>query len=50
MLRVTTTTEEGFIDEQKLMWYLNKAFDIIRHESIAKENVPKWSKFCKCVL
>lgn len=50
MLRVTTTTEEGFIDEQKLMWYLNKAFDIIRHESIAKENIPKWNKFFKYVL
>ncbi|KAK2361978.1 O-acyltransferase WSD1 [Trifolium repens] len=38
MLRVTTATEEGFIDEQKLMRYLNSAFEIIRHESIAKEN------------
>lgn len=50
MLRVTTTTEEEFIDEQKLTWYLNKAFDIIRHESIAKENIPKWNKFFKYVL
>ncbi|CAJ2671250.1 unnamed protein product [Trifolium pratense] len=40
MLRVTTATEEGFIDEQKLMRYLNSAFEIIRHESIAKENTP----------
>jgi hypothetical protein len=38
MLRVTTATEEGFIDEQKLMRYLNNAFEIIHHESIAKEN------------
>ncbi|WJX82969.1 hypothetical protein P8452_65667 [Trifolium repens] len=38
MLRVTTATEEGFIDEQKLMRYLNSAFEIIHHESIAKEN------------
>lgn len=42
MLRVTIATEEGFIDEQKLMQYLNNAFEIIRHESIAKENISKW--------
>ncbi|XP_058754661.1 wax ester synthase/diacylglycerol acyltransferase 4-like isoform X2 [Vicia villosa] len=48
MLRVTIATEEGFIDEQKLMQYLNNAFEIIRHESIAKENISKWNKFCMC--
>ncbi|KAI5428642.1 wax ester synthase/diacylglycerol acyltransferase 4 [Lathyrus oleraceus] len=50
MLRVTIATEEGFIDEQKLMQYLNNAFEIIHHESIAKENISKWNKFCKCNL
>ncbi|XP_004492761.1 wax ester synthase/diacylglycerol acyltransferase 4-like [Cicer arietinum] len=45
VLRVTSSTEEGFIDEQKLMQYMNKAFEIIRHESIAKENIPKWNDF-----
>lgn len=35
MLRVTTTTEEGFIDEQKLVSYLNIAFETIRREAAA---------------
>ncbi|XP_052116166.1 wax ester synthase/diacylglycerol acyltransferase 4-like isoform X2 [Arachis duranensis] len=36
MLRVTLATEEGFIDERKLVWNLNKAFEEILHEA---ENV-----------
>ncbi|XLU54486.1 hypothetical protein S245_049134, partial [Arachis hypogaea] len=36
MLRVTLATEEGFIDERKLVWNLNKAFEEIFHEA---ENV-----------
>lgn len=40
MVRVTLGTEEGFIDEQKLILYLNNAFDLIRQEA-AKENIPK---------
>ncbi|MED6134041.1 hypothetical protein PIB30_033868 [Stylosanthes scabra] len=33
MLRVTIRTEEGFIDDQKLVWNLNKAFETILHEA-----------------
>ncbi|KAK7340268.1 hypothetical protein VNO77_20970 [Canavalia gladiata] len=36
MIRVTTATEKGFIDEQKLVCYLNHAFEILCREA-AKE-------------
>ncbi|XP_027352598.1 O-acyltransferase WSD1-like [Abrus precatorius] len=39
MLRVTTTTEKGYIDEQKLVGYLNNAFETLRRQA-AKENIP----------
>ncbi|XP_027351373.1 O-acyltransferase WSD1-like [Abrus precatorius] len=35
-LRVTIATEKGFIDEQKLVGYLNHAFEILRHEAANK--------------
>ncbi|KAK7340269.1 hypothetical protein VNO77_20971 [Canavalia gladiata] len=38
-LRVTTATEKGFIDEQKLVRYLNSAFEMLHREAV-KENIP----------
>lgn len=40
MLRVTTATEQGSIDEKKLVGYVNNAFEIIYREA-AKQNTRK---------